>query len=33
LGREFAQAVILPNGNPLISGGDDGINTTATQEI
>ena len=33
LGREFAQTVTLPNGNPLISGGDDGVNTTATQEI
>jgi Putative Ig domain/Galactose oxidase, central domain/Kelch motif len=31
--REYAQATVLPNGNPLISGGDDGVNTAATEEI
>jgi len=31
--REFAETVVLLNGNPLISGGDDGVNTTANEEI
>ncbi len=33
LGREFAQSVVLPTGNPLVSGGDDGVTTTSNQEI
>jgi len=31
--REYARAIVLANGNPLISGGDDGVNTTANEEI
>lgn len=31
--REYAAAVILPTGNVLVSGGDDGVTTTSTQEI
>lgn len=31
--REYARAVVLSNGNLLISGGDDGINTAANEEI
>jgi YVTN family beta-propeller protein len=31
--RELAGALVLLNGNPLISGGDDGVNTTANEEI
>ena len=31
--RELAGAVVLLNGNPLISGGDDGVNTTANEDI
>jgi len=33
LGREFAQPVVLLTGNPLVSGGDDGVTTTSNQEI
>jgi putative Ig domain-containing protein/galactose oxidase-like protein/Kelch motif protein len=31
--REYARAVVLSTGNLLISGGDDGVNTTANEEI
>ncbi|HET8925758.1 MAG TPA: kelch repeat-containing protein [Candidatus Acidoferrum sp.] len=31
--REFARDVLLPNGNPLVSGGDDGVTTSSSQEI
>ncbi|HYM08628.1 MAG TPA: kelch repeat-containing protein, partial [Terriglobales bacterium] len=31
--REYATAVILPNGYALVSGGDDGVTTASTQEI
>ncbi|HET8922505.1 MAG TPA: kelch repeat-containing protein, partial [Candidatus Acidoferrum sp.] len=29
--REFARDVLLPNGNPLVSGGDDGVTTSSSQ--
>ena len=31
--REYAAAVMLPNGYALVSGGDDGVTTASTQEI
>jgi len=30
--REYAREVVLPIGNPLVSGGDDGTTTTASEE-
>jgi hypothetical protein len=31
--REYAREAVLPSGNPLVSGGDDGTTTTASEEI
>jgi len=31
--REYAQDAVLANGDPFISGGDDGVNVTSTAEI
>src|SRR4029077_12745806 len=32
-GREFHRTTVLPNGNALLSGGDDGINVLASTEL
>jgi len=32
-GREYARDALLPSGNPLVSGGDDGINALSSEEI